>query len=789
MAIIKRQNINRLIAIVSVTIFFLLLSISFAYFVGLRNETSNASTSRIVNGVVDYRSVNFDDLQNTTISGETFFYWKKLLCYDDFKDSIPKCDALAPIPDIWNNVEVDGKKVGGYGYATYYFKILLPDDKQYGVTMRELDCAYNIWVNGEYLETGKVGMTKESTKPSWKRNTVYFFPKNGVAEVILQVSNFQHYKGGAEDAIRIGRMKAILYYKYTQIGISLLLFGVLIIVLAYHLLLYSNCTSNKSLIYFSLVCFAFLIRLLFTGEKLMYELFPSFDWTIGVKLEYISFKVVLPLMLGFVHYMYPNEVSKKIRNVITIVSLIDCLFVAVTPVHVFSITTKATLVYISIGSLYIVYVSFLALLRKRENALIFFLGFIIFFAIVLNDILFYSKLTSINYLLPFGVFILVFSQATVISLKLSKSLQDAEQYRLVLEQYNRELEKKVKKRTSQIEQAKNKLQQQADVLIDTNKQLQELSSFKEGMMGMIVHDLKNPLNIVLNFAKEEKVVYAAKQMLNLVHNILDVQHYEQSSMQLSRRPIAIMQLINQAVLQVGYLFREKMLTLDNNCYNRIVVNVDENVMTRVIVNLLINAQKYSYVQGTVSISSKTEGDDVFIMIKDEGSGIAKDKQDLIFQKFGQINKINSGETESTGIGLAFCKIAVEAHDGIIGLDSDEGKGSTFWIKLAMFESSDKLLSDKPFGSERIDGFSTKYIELSDSEKLLIREQIKRLRSLKVYEVSKVKKILSNIEKLNRQELVEWLASVNKSIWSGNQKEYDALIKKGSLATEDSNEQD
>ncbi len=79
---------------------------------------------------------------------------------------------------------------------------------------------------------------------------------------------------------------------------------------------------------------------------------------------------------------------------------------------------------------------------------------------------------------------------------------------------------------------------------------------------MIVHDLKNPLNIVLNYSKEEKVLFAARQMLNLVHNILEVQRHEQSSMIIERKPIAVKKLVSFALIQVGYLFTEKKISLD-----------------------------------------------------------------------------------------------------------------------------------------------------------------------------------------------------------------------------------
>jgi len=744
------------------------------YFLGFKSLSAvRPAQVKIEDAVADFSQYSFR--KNSKLKGETYFYWEKLLTPAHFNDSVPTPDAIAPIPGIWNHIEIGGKKIGSDGYGTYFFKIITPDNELYAITIKEFDCAYRIWANNKEASAGTVGTNKKEMKPSWKRNTVFFQPINNEVRVIIQVSNFHHRKGGPEDMMVFGRFDKIIYYKYAQLGITLLLFGVLLVMFMYHLLLFINRQNDLSLIIFSAICLVFSIRLLTTGEKLIFELFPNFNWYLAIKIEYISYKIAAPLCLGFVYTFYPNEVSKKsLKGIIAITSLF-CLLVLFSPPKVFSYTPVYFQIIIALVSIYTLFALFLAMLRKRPQSFLFFFGFFTFILIVINDILYYNKMADTDFLFPFGIFILTFTQATVISLKSSKAFRDAELYKAGLEEYNKMLEKKVKKRTVQLETLNLELEKQTRELQDANIQLHELNQFKENMTGMIVHDLKNPLNIILNFSSNDKVLFAARQMLNLVHNLLDIQRHEQSTMIVDKKPISVKKLVGHALVQVGYLFTERNIHLDNSCHYNIMVEVDHNIMVRVLVNLLSNAVKYSPRQGTVGIYSEMEGASVKISVNDQGPGISVEKRRIIFQKFGQVTKQNAGEIESTGLGLAFCKMAVEAHDGTIGFESEGENGSTFWIKLAARE--EKKEKKKPgYPNDRENHpFSAETINLTQNDKDSLFPIIEVIEKLKVYEVTRIKTEIDKMKKKSSPGIDTWLDRLNQAIWTGDQEEFRRLL--------------
>jgi signal transduction histidine kinase len=111
------------------------------------------------------------------------------------------------------------------------------------------------------------------------------------------------------------------------------------------------------------------------------------------------------------------------------------------------------------------------------------------------------------------------------------------------------------------------------------------------------------------------------------------------------------------------------------------VSADHDILLRVIINLLDNAIKFTAADGTISMGVEPKEDGVLFSIRDNGPGIPVAYQEKIFEKFGQVEIRQSARKYSTGLGLAFCKLAVEAHNGRIWVESEDGAGSTFFFEI------------------------------------------------------------------------------------------------------------
>ncbi len=323
-----------------------------------------------------------------------------------------------------------------------------------------------------------------------------------------------------------------------------------------------------------------------------------------------------------------------------------------------------------------------------------------------------------------------------------------------------------------------KIEQQSDELRQKNEQLTALDRFKENMTGMIVHDLKNPLNAIISNAEMQdsenwalKVGQSARQMLNMVLNILDVYKYENVAMQVSPKDTSLIDILNDSVEEVSFLAHRKSIKIMTLGVAECGVKADGEIIKRVFVNILTNAIKFSPNNGEITISSELNSTDVQIKIKDHGAGIPEDQLDSVFERFKQFEKKKSGGVASTGLGLSFCKMAIEAHGGKIGVTSKEGEGAEFWFTLQVSEES--VFNDQVVIYQVI--VQPLDFTLSVEEQALINPVLTRLKEYMVYEVSAVQEIIEELNDVSSEPIQNWMKAMNDSLYSMNEEKYHQLI--------------
>lgn len=335
------------------------------------------------------------------------------------------------------------------------------------------------------------------------------------------------------------------------------------------------------------------------------------------------------------------------------------------------------------------------------------------------------------------------------------------------------LEQTVKERTEEVVA-------QAKELEAKNEKLLEMDQFKAGMTSMIVHDLKNPLNTIISGGGEKNpenelktIRQTGNQMLNMVMNILDVGKYEEAEMVLDRSPQYLLQCAHNAVNQVSFLADQKSIGLTLNLPNTARALTDPAILDRILTNLLTNAIKYTPMNGKVEIRLGI-GPEGFhrVEVVDNGAGIPKEKQDLVFEKFGQVAARTSGSVRSTGLGLTFCKLAVEAHGGEIGVESEVGKGSVFWFTLPVAGEGEALAIETP-ALEKQEGLELS--ELTDADRAKLAETLPELRSLKIYKVSKIRSLLKTLETDTSPDLAPWIEATLQAVKTGNRQKYEELL--------------
>ena len=226
---------------------------------------------------------------------------------------------------------------------------------------------------------------------------------------------------------------------------------------------------------------------------------------------------------------------------------------------------------------------------------------------------------------------------------------------------------------------------------------------KNEFLSRISHELRTPLSIIMAYTstliedmtapslesstrKEflEIIQQQSNKLLGLIDDLLDLSKVEISETMLNISEGSINEVIKIAISSVSGFAESKNIKIISDLDENIpIINFDAMRMRQVIVNLLENAIKYSPNGEVVKISSKEAQREVIIAVEDHGPGIKKADIPKIFDKFTQIEGINTREFDGMGIGLKLVKHYVELHGGKIWVESEPGKGSTFYISVPM----------------------------------------------------------------------------------------------------------
>lgn len=226
-----------------------------------------------------------------------------------------------------------------------------------------------------------------------------------------------------------------------------------------------------------------------------------------------------------------------------------------------------------------------------------------------------------------------------------------------------------------------------------------LDTLREDLASMIYHDLRSPLANVVSGLDVLQMMLPADQdptirsvldiamrsterVQRLANSLLDTSRMEAGQRIGNPEPGAVVDLIQAGLEAVSPSAQAKEIKLEAAVVKGLPkVMVDSEMIRRVLINLMENAIKYSSEGMTITAGAKRAGDFVEMYIKDEARGIPKSEQERIFEKFARVQLGASGNTKGLGLGLAYCKLAVEGHGGKIWVESEVGKGSRFAFTL------------------------------------------------------------------------------------------------------------
>lgn len=238
------------------------------------------------------------------------------------------------------------------------------------------------------------------------------------------------------------------------------------------------------------------------------------------------------------------------------------------------------------------------------------------------------------------------------------------------------------------------------ILLDVSER-QEVQRMRQAFVSMVSHELRTPLTAVSGFLAllemgafgdlPKQVTEQAgraeanvSRLMKLISDLLDLEKMDSGTLNVSKAKCELGEIL-RAVDEASRTFADsKGIKLEIESVigkEDAEIYADADRLVQVLVNLISNAVKFSPPDGTVKVTHKLDDETLEMRVSDQGRGVPAKYKELIFERFQQVEASDAKQKGGTGLGLAICKTIVEMHDGAIAVDSEEGKGSTFWFRI------------------------------------------------------------------------------------------------------------
>ncbi|SDI46664.1 sensor histidine kinase [Natribacillus halophilus] len=654
--------------------------LTFLYLFIVNAETTEGKSEPAAEqGHISFDQWSFQQDGFTHLDGEWEFYWQQLLEPADFGEDRNRLDPYyMEVPHAWYQSDMDGESLPHEGYATYRVTMDLHEDDQdqlMSIYLPRVYSAHKIWVNGERLyEQGVVGESRSEMHPDENTQALPFQVESDSIEVVLQVSNFTQRAGGIWDSMYLGTETDMTSYLESQMTGTLFFVGSLIMIGCVFICFYLFRRKDRAPLYFGLLCIAIGVQTYLQGGKFFSLEAPYWNWELRYKLEYLANTAALGSFALFVHNLYPQEMKRRVRQIILLFCSSYGLFVAVTPPHIFSYTMLFFQLAIIASLAYIFYAFIKAAIRRRSGISLHIIGFSVLFVTLIFDILYYNqRVAAEETLLNYGMFFYIFMQSLHLAKMFAGAYTRVEELSSELLSLNVNLEEKVKARTQTIH---------------------EKEALRRRMMTNISHELSTPLSSIRGYIRGMldgvfrrrddrymELVYDKTLLLErIVGDLHDLSKLENQQISFVYEKVNIHIFVRRLYEKYETEINESGQRLDYNDSRvhdmDVSVRIDPDRIEQAFANLLFNAARYSAANGTINVELDTDEEYAVISIIDAGSGIEDEELPFLFDRF-----YKKTSEEGFGIGLTICKEIIDQHDGDIGVESSVGVGSRFYFKL------------------------------------------------------------------------------------------------------------
>ncbi|MCB1139476.1 MAG: adenylate/guanylate cyclase domain-containing protein [Leptospiraceae bacterium] len=334
------------------------------------------------------------------------------------------------IPGDWTT-NLEKRPISSRGFGTYLLKVrdlpLFYENRTFAIDVRAVSTAYRLIIDGTTIaRNGSLAIEGRHSRPDGSRRISLFQIDAGQREslILFHVSNYEDLAGGFWSAPMMGPEEEIIAQSQRRTGLDFLLFGSLMIMGLYHLVLYLHRRGSLELILFAGLCMTLAVRSLLTGERVLYQ----FDWFIVHRLEYLTFFLSVALVPAYFERIYPDEYSRRIGHGIAAICGLFALSLFAPAVYYTRLLVPFQIFLILVIA-YCLSGVVLSAWRRRDQAFLFVSGSLVFCFAALNDVLYNIGIvmTGESNLAPVGLIAFVLFQSSLLAAMFARAFKAVEE--------------------------------------------------------------------------------------------------------------------------------------------------------------------------------------------------------------------------------------------------------------------------------------------------------------------------------------------------------------------------
>jgi two-component system sensor histidine kinase ChiS len=632
-----------------------------------------APTAR--HGTLDLRNWPLSQKGPTQLKGEWLFNWS----------SQPENIRTMSVPGRWENNRKLPLWKSIYGTGIYRLKLQFSPLDQGQVLQLQtsfISSSFRCALNQKPI--GWSGLRSDGQAEASRINRFTPFVVTTLSAVLeCQVSNRVFHRGGLIEPLWIGETKTLLQREQRTQPFNFVVVGFLLLMAFYHLVLWVLRPQEKLKLWFALFMFSAVVYYDLLQTHLFENLLQASDFSLTLTLLRTGLYVSDIFIALYLREVFAEESSDRMVNILIALLVPLILVTLFFPARIHTLTLLPFWGIHLLEMFYALFVMVLASLHRRKGALLFSLGMGANVLISLHDIAFYMGFTgSGGYPLGiYGYLIFGLSQSMLLAQRFNETFLNSERLSDELRQLNHTLEDRVAWRTRD--------------LAESHGKIQAMTQSQQALMQMIVHDLKNPLSVILEQKRPtseawQTIQLAGRQMQHMILNLLDLAVAREQGLKPRCRPVSALELIGEALDEMSIQLNRKHLALQNQIPGNLQLYCDPALIRRVLVNLLSNAIKYAPLASTLTFDHCMHEGGLEITLADQGPGLPPTTVRPAFRGTSPLESPTAPETLATGRGLEFCRLALQAHEGWLGLENLEESGciARLYLPFAPSETTD-----------------------------------------------------------------------------------------------------